>query len=100
MQDLWRADQLYSFTKIRWCPAAVDEADSLASLVTDTDDPAAKDCKNYRAVAQNFNVRFLGPARLAVVGPVTVAYRRFGPLDLLAPLTGLQRPLVSSPLLT
>ncbi len=72
----------------------MDEASSLASLVTSTDDPAARDCKNYRAVAQNLNVRFLGPERSAAVGPVYVAYRRFGPLDLLAPLTGLQRPLV------
>ena len=78
---------------------AVEEASSLASLVTSTDDPAAKDCKNYRAVAQNFDVRFLGPERSVAVGPVTVAYRRFGPLELLAPLTGMQRPLVRSALL-
>lgn len=77
----------------------MDDANGLASLVTSTDDPAAKDCHNYRAVVQNIDVRFLGPERTAAVGPVSVAYRRFGPLELLAPITGLQRPLVRAWLL-
>ena len=69
----------------------MDDTSGLASRVTSTDDPAAKDCHNYRAVVQNIDVRFLGPERVAAVGPVSVAYHRFGPLELLAPE---QRPLV------
>lgn len=63
------------------CAVEVENASNLASSVTSAKDPAARDCHNVQAVAANINVNFLGPEHQALVGPVTFAYRRFGPLE-------------------
>ena len=71
--------------------ATIATSDSLAAIVSSTSGLAADDCRNLNAVLDNINTAFIGPQRTAVVGPVSVAYRSFGPLR---SSERLQKPLV------
>ena len=72
---------------------AISDAGALAAVVASASSLAASDCRNFEAVITNLNTSFIGPQRSAVVGPVSVAYRRFGPLR---SSEKLQRPLVGN----
>jgi hypothetical protein len=50
-------------------------------VVSSADGLAANDCRNLGAVLGNMDTSFLGSMYTAVVGPVSIAYRRFGPLN-------------------
>ena len=71
--------------------AAIASEDALAAVVASTNGLAADDCRNLNAVLANINTTFIGPERTVAVGPVSVAYRRFGPLR---SSEKLQKPLV------
>ena len=62
-------------------------------MVSSADGLAANDCRNLGAVLGNMDTSFLGGMHTAMVGPVSIAYRRFGPIgslrDVQPPLVGL-----------
>lgn len=80
-----------ALTDVAALAATVSSSDGLAAVVSSTSGLAADDCRNLNAVLDNINTAFIGPQRTAVVGPVSVAYRRFGPLR---SSERLQKPLV------
>ena len=49
-------------------------------VISSADGLAANDCRNLGAVLGNTDTSFLGSMHTAIVGPVSIAYRRFGPL--------------------
>lgn len=69
-----------AFTDAAALAAVVASADGLAAVISSTGTLAADDCRNLNAVISGMDTSFIGPQRSAVVGPVNMAYRRFGPL--------------------